>query len=492
MRYELRPYQAAAIDQLRANIRAGVRRQILMAPTGAGKTVTFAHLIESAAQRGKYCHVWAHRKELVEQCSEKLFSLGVEHGIIRANDPRRRPWAGVHVATVQTLRNREIKRDPDLIIIDECHLSISKTWRELIARFPRAVVIGATATPGRPDGKAMGLIYQRIVPGPSIRTLTASGYLVPVRYFVYQRPAEMGDVKTVRGDYDQSAMAAIFEKSTIVGDIVDHWMRLARQKKTILFAASIKASLEMVEKFRRLGVRAEHLDGKTPDGERSAILKRLKSGETQILSNVGVMDEGVDEPSVECIDLGSSTKSIVKYLQRIGRGLRPFDNKRDCMVLDHGGCIYDNGRYDDDREWSLDGRKREQGPKIDTEESFKVCPACEQVCAKYQLRCECGYKFSAVERKPQEIDGELEEVGEGFIVKPKFTIRKPSKDPAVYQLQKIAQQNGYKPGWMWMQRNKLMAARAEYRSVFGDEPPAAWDLPQLYREISEARRYQAS
>lgn len=448
MTLTLWPHQDTCIEQLRANIRRGIRSQILVSPTGSGKTVMAGEMIQQAVARGKYCHFWAHRMELLENPANLLTAIGIEHGVIRGSDSRRRPWAPVHVASVPTLIKRELTREPDLIIIDECHRSQADSYRKLLARWPKAIVVGLTATPQRTDGRGLKDLFQAMVIGPSTAQLTEMGFLVPARLFE-RKGADLSGVHTKAGDYDQTQLEEAVDKPTLVGDIVSHYQRIAGGRTAIAFAVSIKHSHHLVDQFRAAGVHAEHIDGTTPEAERRDILARLHSGAVQVACNVGVYVEGIDCPPASCCILARPTKSLTLCLQAIGRVLRTHPGKRDAIILDHAGCTREHGWYDDAREWSLEGRKKLRRVEIEAEAVLKVCPVCSEAYRARVAVCRCGYEFFNSERTVVQIDGELEET-----VNPKrnYTIRKLSADPAVAALQRIAAENNYKPGWVWHQR----------------------------------------
>lgn len=414
MRYTLRPYQERALEQLRAKVRSRIKRLVLVAATGSGKTVVMAAVIEGAIAKGSRCLFLAHRRELIEQCSHKLDDIGVDHGIIQANHWRRRPAAPVQVASIQTLIRRE--RPPaDLVFIDECHRCLAASYVKIVGDYPDAVLIGASATPWRTDGRGLGRIYQDTVLTASVAELVAEGFLIEPRVFAPSLP-DLAGVKTTAGDYQQDELARRMDKSELIGDVVDHWQRLANGRRTVVFAASVDHSRHIAERFVAAGVKAEHADGAMPNAQRDAVLARFTSGETTVVCNCDLISEGYDLPAISCVDLVRPTQSSVKYLQMVGRGMRPCPEKSDLVVLDHAGCTIRHGFVTDNRDYSLEDRPKakDTGPKPRVcrlcfcviPAGVALCPECQQ--PQPRLSASCGER-----QGPRERDGELEELRPG-------------------------------------------------------------------------------
>jgi DNA repair protein RadD len=411
----LRPYQSAGVESIRVKIRGGARRVLVVAPTGAGKTVIFSHVVAGALSRGKRCLVVAHRRELINQAYAKLLANGLpesEVGVIMGGDARRRPAAPIQVGSIDTLRNRA-KPPADLVIIDEAHRALSKSYTDLVEAYPDAVHAGFTATPFRADNRGLGDLYEALVVVATPRVLIGEGYLVEPR--VWTVPAsklpDLSGVRVKGGDYDERELAAAVDRSSLVGDIVDHWRKHAAGVRTVAFAVSVEHSKHIAEQFRAAGVAAEHLDGETPTAERDAILGRLERGETLVVSNCGVLCEGWDQPSVKCCILARPTKSTGLYLQQAGRILRPWQNAR-AVVLDHAGCAAAHGLPQDEREYSLEGGRKRAGAK--NEAPVKTCEGCYAVVPAGTAECpECGKEFAAEPRQLEHKPGELVEVDAG-------------------------------------------------------------------------------
>ncbi len=447
----LRPYQLAAVESARRAIAGRKRRLILLAPTAAGKTVIASGIIESAVSRGRSVLFLAHRKELIQQASAKLDAFGLDHGIIMANHWRSRPALQVQIASVQTLARRELPH-ADLVIIDECHLSMAKTYTDLIAAYPQAVILGLTATPLRADGKPLGAIYQDIIQVSSVQQLMRMGFLVRPRHFAPSRP-DLTKIGHKGSDYDQDELAAAMDRPDLVGDIVAHWRTIASGRTTAVFAVNIQHSKHIVERFVAAGIKAEHVDGMTPSHQRDQILRRFACGETTVVSSVGIMTEGYDNPRISAIVLARATESLTLYLQMAGRGLRihPESDKRDCVILDHAGCAHAHGFVDEDREWSLEGKKKRGtvariAPVRTCDKCFAAYPAAQRVCP------ECGYapEVDTREITTDDSNGLVEVTDAMRLVMAKAKRREEAHAQTLDDLIALGRARGYKPSWAYM------------------------------------------
>jgi superfamily II DNA or RNA helicase len=468
----LRDYQHRALDDLRDQLRAARRRILLLAPTGSGKTVIASSIVHGAQDRGRRVLFLAHRKELIDQCSRKLDAIGVDHGVMQGDHPRRRPWLPVQVASVQTLIRREMPWSPDLIIIDEAHRAVAASYQEICAAHPQAIVIGLTATPVRSDGKGLGNQFDVMVSCPSVAEMIRRGYLVPIRAWTHPSPNLKG-VRKVAGDYDLGELAVRMNKTAIIGDLVTTWRRHAANRQTVVFAVNVEHSKAITQQFNAAGVRAEHLDGTTPERERDAILARLAAGETRVVSNCAVLTEGWDCPITSCVIIARPTMSAGLYLQMAGRALRPHpaSGKRDCIVLDHGGCIRQHGLVDADREWSLEtgcAMLRSSGPRISLADTFRICPDCYAVHPPDAMACPCGYVFSA-RRQPIRQDSQQSLI--------------EARQPEIQSPLPESQRRRQFEFWLYQQRylhtktGKPFAPRypeARYRAQFGGYAPKSW------------------
>ena len=298
--HNLRPYQAAAVT---ATLRALWKNPILVLPTGGGKTLTATHVIRSLAGRTLWV---AHRRELIHQAARHLHRLGLDVGLIMAGadaDQYRRslydaPTGDVkcYVASIQTLKRRQLPPETQLIVVDECHHATSDSYADL---FTLGVpVVGLTATPFRLDGKPLGGLFGDIIVGAYPDELIRDGYLVAPRVFAGAGP-DLHGIEITAGDYNKKQLDHRINQPILVGDIVKTWTRHARSAaaqpqagtafRTVCYAASIEHSRRIVAQFAEAGVAAAHLDGTTPADERDGILARLADGHTEVVSNYGVL-----------------------------------------------------------------------------------------------------------------------------------------------------------------------------------------------------------
>ena len=350
---------------------------------------------------------------------------------------------------MDTLRNRA-KPLADVVFVDECHRATAKSYRGIAEHYPDAVHLGLTATPFRANGEGLTDAYDDLLVVASPRQLIDEGHLVEPRVFTVPTEAlpDLSAVRVKRGDYDQRALAEAVDSKTLVGNLVEHWFRHAEGVRTVAFAVSVAHSVHITEQFRMAGVAAEHLDGNTPTPERDAILARLQSGETRVVSNCGVLCEGWDQPAVKCAILARPTRSTGLYLQQAGRILRPWNGTR-AIILDHGGCVLEHGLPQDDRPFTLEGSKKRRNGKGAA--PVRTCPSCFAVLPLALRVCpECDEVLSEQADVPEECDGTLVEVRPEDL-----------KRIELERLRAIAEERGYKPGWVYYR----------YKEKFGETPP---------------------
>jgi superfamily II DNA or RNA helicase len=481
---DLRKYQVDFIERFEREVLRGRHRLLGVAPTGSGKTVVAAEVARHAVSQGKRVLFMVHRRELVRQSSQKLYDVGLDHGIIAAGFLTR-PAEPVQIASISTLDARAVRSSSlqlppaDLVIVDEAHHTPARTWRRLIGAYPEAVVLGLTATPCRGDGRGLGDIFETMIECASIPALISGSYLVPARVYASTQP-DLHGVRVRGGDYVEAELAQRVDQPKLVGDVVSHWHRLGEGRPTLVFATTVAHAVHLRDEFGRSGVAAAHLDGTTPPAERDAILAGLASGAFEVVTNCGVLTEGFDSPHIGAIVLARPTKSLGLYRQMVGRGLRPATGKRDCLVLDHAGCTLEHGFIDEPIEWTLAPDKRPQRPAQAARAARRAttlvdCPECSAARWQGQPCPACGWRPRA---KPQNIevaDGELGLLTRGGVVENDTS----ATDKMLFhgQLLWIARERGYNPGWVahkFHDKFKTWPARNDVRPVPPTPAVVSW------------------
>jgi superfamily II DNA or RNA helicase len=447
---------------------------MLYSPTGSGKTEMGFAMILGAQAKGRRVAFIANRKELVNQASRRLTVAGISHGILQAENTRNLD-ARVLVCSIDTVARRGLPEDVGLILIDEAHaVAGSVKYRELLFKYNRVPVIGLSATPFAPGlrrhyDELRGALFEELVQAVTIRELIDQDFLVDCDVFAPADP-DLSGVKSQRGiggelDYCESQIAEAVDTPALVGDIVQHWLRLAAGKSTVCFATSIAHSQHIVAEFQRAGVKAVHIDYHADDGERAEILDAFKRGDITVLSNVGLLAEGWDCPAVEVMILARPTRSLIRYVQMVGRVLRPAHGKTRALLLDHSGTVLRLGFATDDLPLELDdGKANKSGAaKQDRAPSLpKPCLACKYVRPAGVHACpSCG--FAPTRQSDVEVmDGELVRIDR----KAKRPASPDTKQHVHSQLLRVARQRGYKPGW----------AANKYREKFGVWPRGLHDV----------------
>ncbi len=402
----LRPYQELAVTSIREHYKEGIKKVLLHLATGGGKTVVFSHILKATADKGQRCIMVVRGRKLVQQASERLFREGVQHGVMMAGHWNYRPGALIQICSIDTLTARKEYPEAKLIVIDESHQATSDSYFKFIEQYPLAYVLAVTATPY--VEKSLRHIADAIIKPITMLELIQQGFLVDARYFAPSKPDLTGvKISSSTHDYAQDELAVAMQKGSLVGDLVDHWTKLSENRATLCFAVTVDHSKNIVRQFNNAGISAEHCDADTPEKEREAIIKRHAEGVTKIISNVGIFCVGIDLPYLGCVLMARATKSTNLFRQQAGRGTRPFEGKKDFIILDHAGNVHEHGFITEEPEANLDGRKIT---------GFKQPKTCSQCYAVYiGFKCPaCGYVRIDQESNREVIhrEGQLEELTE--------------------------------------------------------------------------------
>lgn len=352
----LRDYQARDIERISVAFRTH-RTILYQLMVGGGKTVLFSEISRRAEAKGSRVLILVHRKELITQAYSSLVKFGVMPGVIKAGF-KSNPDRLTQLASIQTLVRRNGPEHVDLIIVDEAHRGVADSYAKIYAMYPNARVLGVTATPWRFGKTGFNKDFEHLICGPTAKELISRGYLVRPRVLAKPLDLNLSKVKIVNGDYDEKEIAKVMDDARIHGDLIRSYERYGGGRQMLVFAVNVAHSKHIRDQYVAAGYDAEHLDGGSPEEERDRIISSFRSGKTRILCNCNLFTEGFDVPGCGVVQLVRPTKSLVQYIQAIGRGMRVESGKDDCIILDHANNVIEHGLPHEDREWNLSGKSR--------------------------------------------------------------------------------------------------------------------------------------
>ena len=395
----LRPYQEDLVSNARRAISSGKHAVCCVLGCGGGKSVIQGTIAAMATNRKNNVLFLVHRKELCQQITGTFSACGVD-------------FSRCSVMMVQTASRRLGKLlKPNLIIVDECHHILSNSYLKVLQYFPMAPVLGFTATPQRMNEGGLGAVFNEIIQSVSTKWLIENHYLAPYKYYGVQL-ADASKLHTKHGDYDKTEVEELMNQSAIFGSAVENWLKIAKDKKTIIYCSSIETSRNTVKAFQDVGIAAAHLDGTTAKAERERVVSEFRLGKIKVLSNVDLFGEGFDVPDCEAVVLLRPTKSLTLHVQQSMRSMRydPKNPDKVAIILDHVGNFTRHGLPDDEREWTLEAKAKKKQNKI----MVKQCPVCYAVMPSNAKACRfCGYDFSEKEDRQERtvVEGvELQEI----------------------------------------------------------------------------------
>lgn len=391
-----------------------------------------------------------HRKELVEQITETFKANEVDLDLCT-------------IMTVTKVANRlEKLPKPSLIITDETHHSRAKTYRRIYDFYSDVPRLGFSGSPWRMNGKGFDDIYSEMVEGKSVKWLIENKRLAPYEYYSIPE-ADIGKLKkSSTGDYTNNSIEKAL-KSSIFGDVVDNYTKIADGQKTILYAHSIAYSEMFAKRFKESGINAVHVDSKTPKTEREEIMTDFKQGKIKVLCNVDLISEGFDVPDCTCVIMARPTDSLVLYLQQSMRCMRYQPNKT-ATIIDHVANYTRHFLPDTDRKWNLKGfdKKRKKKQRNENEISITECPNCFGVISTVELkanenRCPlCGFQIEIQKSEKDIVDANLSKLDSDSLTVnyEKINLIKKYKKKDKKELTSIedwylyAKAHNFKDGWL--------------------------------------------
>ena len=432
---DLRPYQLDLLQKTVSEFREGRRRVLVVSPCGSGKTVLMAQMAAASQANGKNVWVILPRQEIMEQTLETFERCGI-------------PLNSIYIGMAITTANRVSELPaPDLILFDECHISVASTYWKIVRSAPNAHIVGLTASPCRTDNKPLGSLYETLVEGVTIRWLIDNKYLAPYEYY----SVTVADLSAMS---DCNDAASFLMKSAVYGRVVEEWRKLANNVPTVVYCASVKHSRETAEAFCEAGVNAVHFDGTTPYQERKRVVDGFRNGEIQVLCNCDLISMGFDMPDIGCVVMLRPTQSASLYIQQSGRALR-YKPDKTAIIIDAVANFMRFQLHDEPYEWSLDVPIK-QRREVDDGGNFyiRTCERCFKVFKAAPVCPYCGHVYKLTEREIKaheeiELQRITAEEAAKAEQKRKEMRMEVGQCRTIADLRKIQKERGYSPGWVW-------------------------------------------
>ncbi|MCP3698341.1 MAG: DEAD/DEAH box helicase [Aliivibrio sp.] len=407
MLYELRDHQKQALNELRASFSEGKKRPMLYASVGYGKTVVAAHIVTGTLDKGKKVLFVAPYTALINQTARSFMDQGIpQPGIMQADHPWTNPGKRLQIASVQTLARRSVP-DVDLVIVDEAHLQYS-----VICKLMEETSIPVIGLSGSPFSKGLGKYYDNLIHTTSMRQLIDQGFLSDYVAYSHDKPNLTG-IKTVAGDYHEGQLGERMSDPKLIGCIIDTWLKNGENRPTICFCVNVAHAEFVGAEFEKVNITNVVITGRTPMEDREIYFTQFKKGNIKVLVNVGTLVAGFDS-DVRCIIDAAPTKSDIRHVQKLGRGLRTAKGKDHLIILDHAGNLVNLGFPDDIEIDKLDtgnkkeaAERKEKQTKEKKEKEPKECSKCHHMKRADEHECsKCGFTPKFIENV-EVADGEL-------------------------------------------------------------------------------------
>lgn len=470
--------QQRALDMLRRDWKQ-YNSFMVYSPTGSGKTGLSAFITDGFVSRGMRVLMTCPYTVLVTQTAKRFIQYGLpedEISYVWRDHPNYEPERKIQIASADTLIRRDFPENIDLLIVDEAHLRRKKMLEVIkyLTTETHVKVIGLSGTPFAPF---LGKYYQRLIKPTTIKELMDTGVLCGYEFFAPTKP-DLSGVKVTRSDefgsdYKEDEVAEIMCGADLVGDIVSNWLSHGEDRPTVAFCVNVNHANYVTLQFNKAGVNAEVMTAQTPHDERQMMIHRFEQGATKIIVSVGTLIAGFDS-DVRCIIYARPTKSEIRWLQIIGRGLRTAKGKDKCLVFDHSGSVHrlgypDSIEYDtlpsknDGMKTAVSERENEKREKLP-----KECSQCHYMKPAGVYQCpKCGHKPLAGEDVDTDASRGLKQISGKKKVVTKQQKQSWWSQIKFYQRQRAAQGKPVSDGW----------CAHTFKDKFGTWPNGLQDYP---------------
>ena len=425
---ELRAYQKNIINKLKLAFNNGYKSPVIVLGCGGGKSIVCADIAKSATLKKNAVLFLVHRIELVEQITKTFIDYGVDMLLC-------------DIAMIQSAK--KLNRDYKLIITDESHHNTCTTYKNIYKRFPNVKRINVTATPCRTDGRGLGETCDCLIETVTTKWLIKNNYLAPYEYYTITLDGFSPEtLKKIRGEYED--ITDLLDKPKIYGDIFKYYKI---GKKAICYCSSIKHSQATAEAFNNRGISAAHIDGNTPKSEREQIIQNFRDGKIMVLCNFSLISEGFDMPDCDMVLILRKTASLGLFIQMTMRCMRYKKNKI-ATILDFCGNAYEHGLPDDDRQWTLDSKvKQQRNESAEPDILTRQCKNCFKVYAGNNRICPyCNFDNGKTKKQiEQEKQAELERITEIKKRQDKNDLKQANK--SLEALKEYGRKHNYSPYW---------------------------------------------
>ncbi len=481
---KLYPIQEKIINECRDAMRYH-KRIILMSPTGSGKTILSVFMIKQALKKNMRVMFICDRLSLINQTAKVFADYGLRFGVYQSDNPDFYPDRPVQLGSIQTLKNRDIQGEFNLFIFDEV-ATWYKTYEKIIAINQDSFILGLSASPFT---SGLGKHFTKLVNPVSMKKMIEMKLLKEFDIYA-PNPIDLSKVRIVGGEWKKDDLAEAADKPKLTADIVQTWLKLAKDRKTMVFSSGVPHGRSLLREFEKHGVKAVEVNGydkKENTEDEIGVNQKIedfRTGKVQVIISCEMLSKGFDVTSVSCCVFATSTKSKIKWLQAAGRGLRYHEGLKDCLILDHGSITEKLGfpdeitidELDDGKHAESKNKKKEKPEKLP-----KVCPSCDFVKPPGVQKCPaCGFKPEFVQDVEVE-KGELEKLQRK--TRKDYTLQE--KQSFLAQLNQFASEKGFKEG-----KNGCYGwALHQYKEKFGSSVPSRLDWGKREQITKEVRGF---